>query len=50
MHSPIVSIHSIGCQVIAPSDMMDGRVGSIKTILHSNGLGNKVCTVDPGLT
>jgi porphobilinogen synthase len=31
-----------GCQVIAPSDMMDGRVASIKSILHSNGFGNKV--------
>uniref|UniRef100_A0A7N6BWD6 Delta-aminolevulinic acid dehydratase n=1 Tax=Anabas testudineus TaxID=64144 RepID=A0A7N6BWD6_ANATE len=31
-----------GCQVIAPSDMMDGRVRAIKQALISNGLGNKV--------
>ncbi|XP_065835087.1 delta-aminolevulinic acid dehydratase-like [Oscarella lobularis] len=31
-----------GCQVIAPSDMMDGRVAAIKDILHQNGLGGKV--------
>ena len=31
-----------GCQVIAPSDMMDGRVGAIKQILLNNGLANKV--------
>ncbi|XP_019744333.1 delta-aminolevulinic acid dehydratase-like isoform X1 [Hippocampus comes] len=31
-----------GCHIIAPSDMMDGRVGAIKQALLSNGLGNKV--------
>ncbi|XP_063424440.1 delta-aminolevulinic acid dehydratase-like [Mytilus trossulus] len=31
-----------GCQIIAPSDMMDGRVGAIKQILADNGLGNTV--------
>lgn len=31
-----------GCHVIAPSDMMDGRVRAIKDALISNGLGNKV--------
>ncbi|XP_030598461.1 delta-aminolevulinic acid dehydratase isoform X1 [Archocentrus centrarchus] len=31
-----------GCQIIAPSDMMDGRVRAIKQALISNGLGNKV--------
>ncbi|XP_063966237.1 delta-aminolevulinic acid dehydratase-like [Lytechinus pictus] len=31
-----------GCHVIAPSDMMDGRIGAIKNILMINGLGNKV--------
>ena len=28
--------------MIAPSDMMDGRVGAIKQILLNNGLANKV--------
>ena len=28
--------------MIAPSDMMDGRIGAIKKILHANGLGSKV--------
>ncbi|XP_053328449.1 delta-aminolevulinic acid dehydratase [Spea bombifrons] len=31
-----------GCHVVAPSDMMDGRIGAIKKALISNGLGNKV--------
>lgn len=31
-----------GCHIIAPSDMMDGRVGAIKQALLSIGLGNKV--------
>lgn len=31
-----------GCQIIAPSDMMDGRVGAIKQILADNGFGNTV--------
>uniref|UniRef100_A0A8C2ZRT7 Delta-aminolevulinic acid dehydratase n=1 Tax=Cyclopterus lumpus TaxID=8103 RepID=A0A8C2ZRT7_CYCLU len=30
-----------GCHIIAPSDMMDGRVGAIKHALLSNGMGNK---------
>ncbi|XP_077986313.1 delta-aminolevulinic acid dehydratase-like [Glandiceps talaboti] len=34
-----------GCHIIAPSDMMDGRVGAIKHSLHSNGLGSKVCVL-----
>ncbi|HSR55025.1 MAG TPA: porphobilinogen synthase [Alphaproteobacteria bacterium] len=29
-----------GCDVIAPSDMMDGRVGVIRNALESNGLTN----------
>lgn len=33
---------SAGCHIIAPSDMMDGRVRAIKQALISNGLGNKV--------
>ena len=28
--------------MIAPSDMMDGRVGAIKLALHKAGLGSKV--------
>ena len=34
-----------GCQVIAPSDMMDGRVGAIKSALRNNGLGGKVAVL-----
>lgn len=30
-----------GCHIIAPSDMMDGRVRAIKHALISNGFGNK---------
>lgn len=31
-----------GCHIIAPSDMMDGRIGAIKSILHKNYLGGKI--------
>ncbi|XP_028919132.1 delta-aminolevulinic acid dehydratase [Ornithorhynchus anatinus] len=31
-----------GCQVVAPSDMMDGRIAAIKEALIANGLGNQV--------
>ena len=31
-----------GCHVVAPSDMMDGRVGAIKAALKSADLGSKV--------
>ena len=31
-----------GAHVVAPSDMMDGRIAAIKDALLSNGLGNKV--------
>ena len=31
-----------GCQVVAPSDMMDGRVGAIKKALSEAGLGGQV--------
>ncbi|CAJ0968522.1 unnamed protein product [Ranitomeya imitator] len=31
-----------GCHVIAPSDMMDGRIGAIKKALISNDFGNRV--------
>ncbi|XP_066293838.1 delta-aminolevulinic acid dehydratase-like [Branchiostoma lanceolatum] len=31
-----------GCQIIAPSDMMDGRIAAIKESLRSHGLGNSV--------
>ncbi|XP_038638160.1 delta-aminolevulinic acid dehydratase [Scyliorhinus canicula] len=31
-----------GCHIVAPSDMMDGRVRSIKQALIANELGNKV--------
>ena len=31
-----------GCQVVAPSDMMDGRVGAIKSALYSAGLSGRI--------
>jgi len=31
-----------GANIVAPSDMMDGRVGAIKKILAENGLGSRV--------
>ncbi|KAH9514565.1 hypothetical protein Btru_025663 [Bulinus truncatus] len=40
-----VAYAQAGCQVIAPSDMMDGRIGSIKKALFNSGLGNKVAVM-----
>ncbi|KAK3756372.1 hypothetical protein RRG08_038861 [Elysia crispata] len=37
-----VNYAKAGCQVIAPSDMMDGRIGAIKKGLLANGFGNRV--------
>ncbi|XP_033643525.1 uncharacterized protein LOC117303441 isoform X1 [Asterias rubens] len=37
-----VAYAKAGCQVVAPSDMMDGRIGAIKTALVNNGLEGKV--------
>ncbi|GFR88418.1 delta-aminolevulinic acid dehydratase [Elysia marginata] len=37
-----VAYAKAGCQVIAPSDMMDGRIGAIKKALASNDFGNRV--------
>ena len=37
----LVQVHA-GCDVIAPSDMMDGRVGRIRTILDSNDFQDKL--------
>ncbi|KAJ3092848.1 hypothetical protein HK102_001673 [Quaeritorhiza haematococci] len=34
-----------GCQLIAPSDMMDGRIRAIKQILHANGYSNTVAVM-----
>ncbi|KAI8800988.1 hypothetical protein BJ742DRAFT_779798 [Cladochytrium replicatum] len=34
-----------GCQVVAPSDMMDGRIRAIKAKLLENGFGNRVPTM-----
>ncbi|KAL5484247.1 hypothetical protein EMCRGX_G020709 [Ephydatia muelleri] len=34
-----------GCQLIAPSDMMDNRVGAIKNILDQHGYGEKVAVM-----
>ncbi|TRZ03571.1 hypothetical protein DNTS_013489 [Danionella cerebrum] len=35
-----------GCHIIAPSDMMDGRIAAIKQALIANDLGNKVSDRD----
>ncbi|XP_054710237.1 delta-aminolevulinic acid dehydratase-like [Uloborus diversus] len=37
-----LSYAKAGCHVVAPSDMMDGRIKAIKTALHEAGLGNTV--------
>ncbi|CAG9827613.1 unnamed protein product [Diabrotica balteata] len=34
-----------GADIVAPSDMMDGRIGAIKTKLVNNGLGNRVAVL-----
>ena len=34
-----VSLAEAGCDVVAPSDMMDGRVGAIREALDGSGLG-----------
>ena len=39
--------HHLGCQLIAPSDMMDNRVGAIKNILDQHGYGEKVEATHP---
>jgi delta-aminolevulinic acid dehydratase/porphobilinogen synthase len=35
----------LGAHVVAPSDMMDGRIGAIKKMLHSKGFGNRVAVM-----
>ena len=40
--SVLFSVCCVGCQVVAPSDMMDGRIGAIKEALNAGGLGNQV--------
>ncbi|KAJ1560728.1 hypothetical protein HK096_007449, partial [Nowakowskiella sp. JEL0078] len=40
-----VNYAKAGCQVIAPSDMMDGRIGAIKQALLENGLSNTVAVM-----
>ncbi|ORX93407.1 delta-aminolevulinic acid dehydratase [Basidiobolus meristosporus CBS 931.73] len=37
-----LSYAKAGCQVIAPSDMMDGRIKGIKQILIDNGISHRV--------
>ncbi|TPX60397.1 porphobilinogen synthase [Powellomyces hirtus] len=37
-----------GCQMIAPSDMMDGRVRAIKQILYDNGMSTSVSVMAYG--
>ena len=40
-----VAFARAGCQVIAPSDMMDGRIGAIKAALVANGFGSRVAVM-----
>nr|CAE02648.1 delta-aminolevulinic acid dehydratase [Suberites domuncula] len=40
-----VAYAKAGCQVIAPSDMMDNRVGAIKQALKEEGMGGKVAVL-----
>ncbi|KAI9347985.1 hypothetical protein DFJ73DRAFT_449149 [Zopfochytrium polystomum] len=40
-----VAFARAGCQLVSPSDMMDGRVGAIKKALHENGFGNKAAVM-----
>jgi len=40
-----VSFAKAGAHVIAPSDMMDGRIGAIKEALRANGYGSKVAVM-----
>ena len=35
-----ISHASVGADIVAPSDMMDGRVGAIRTVLDGNGHAN----------
>ncbi|KAL0276413.1 UNVERIFIED_CONTAM: hypothetical protein PYX00_003996 [Menopon gallinae] len=37
-----LSYAAAGAHIVAPSDMMDGRVKAIKDLLNQNGLGNKI--------
>ncbi|XP_059162610.1 delta-aminolevulinic acid dehydratase-like [Physella acuta] len=37
-----VAYAKAGCHIIAPSDMMDGRIGAIKKALFNSGIGHKV--------
>ncbi|CAG7837710.1 unnamed protein product [Allacma fusca] len=37
-----LSYATAGCHIVAPSDMMDGRILAIKTSLRQAGFGNKV--------
>ncbi|KAJ8300438.1 hypothetical protein KUTeg_021957 [Tegillarca granosa] len=40
-----LSYAKAGCHIIAPSDMMDGRIGAIKKCLNENGYGNRVAVM-----
>ena len=40
--SQALAFAKAGCDIVAPSDMMDGRVLAIKKILTDHGYGNKV--------
>ncbi|KAI9594584.1 hypothetical protein BDF19DRAFT_444155 [Syncephalis fuscata] len=40
-----ISYARAGCQVIAPSDMMDGRIGAIKQALRTAKLDHRACVM-----
>ncbi|KRT79565.1 hypothetical protein AMK59_8132, partial [Oryctes borbonicus] len=40
-----ISASFAGAHIVAPSDMMDGRIGAIKDLLIKNNLGNKTAVL-----
>ena len=45
MYSVIMYSVCVGAHVVAPSDMMDGRVAAIKEKLHDCGIAEKVAVM-----
>lgn len=44
-HIDAIFLNQLGAQIVAPSDMMDGRVSAIKKALIRAGLGNQVAVL-----
>lgn len=44
-NSLLIKLHNEGAQIVAPSDMMDGRIGAIKQKLAVTELANKVAVL-----